>query len=71
LQGRNREGVRPRGDKEVVEGHGGIFFLLLSCYQFEVEGKNIRVGLTSIEGLALKTAEKVIEERKNGEYLYN
>ena len=40
-----------------------------SYYQFEVEGKNIRVGLTSIKGLALKTAEKVIEERKNGEYL--
>ncbi len=40
-----------------------------SSYQFEVEGKNIRVGLTSIKGLALKTAEKVIEERKNGEYL--
>lgn len=40
-----------------------------SSYQFEVEGKNIRVGLTSIKGLALKTAEKIIEERKNGEYL--
>ena len=40
-----------------------------SCYQFEVEGRNIRVGLTSIKGLALKTAVKVIEERKNGEYL--
>jgi len=40
-----------------------------SYYQFEVEGKNIRVGLTSIKGLALKTAEKVIEERKSGEYL--
>ena len=31
-----------------------------SYYQFEVEGKSIRVGLTSIKGLALKTAEKVI-----------
>ena len=40
-----------------------------SRYQFEVEGKNIRVGLTSIKGLALKTADKIIEERKNGEYL--
>ena len=40
-----------------------------SHYQFKVEGKNIRVGLTSIKGLALKTAEKVIEERKDGEYL--
>ena len=29
-----------------------------SYYQFEIEGKNIRVGLTSIKGLALKTAEK-------------
>jgi len=40
-----------------------------SCYQFEVEGKNIRVGLTSIKGLGLKTADKIIEERRNGEYL--
>lgn len=40
-----------------------------SSYQFEVEGQNIRVGFTSIKGLALKTAEKIIEERKNGEYL--
>jgi DNA-directed DNA polymerase III PolC len=40
-----------------------------SFYQFEVEGDNIRVGLTSIKSLALKSAEKVIEERKNGEYL--
>ncbi len=40
-----------------------------SDYQFKVEGKNIRVGLTSIKGLALKTAEKVIEGRTEGEYL--
>ena len=40
-----------------------------SRYQFEVEGENIRVGLTSIKGLALKTGEKIIEERMNGEYL--
>jgi len=40
-----------------------------SRYEFEVERKNIRVGLTSIKGLALKTADKIIEERKNGEYL--
>jgi len=40
-----------------------------SRYQFGVEGKNIRVGLTSIKGLALKTADKIIEERKKGEYL--
>lgn len=40
-----------------------------SRYHFEVEGRNIRVGLTSIKRLALKTMEKIIEERKNGEYL--
>ncbi|NOR21142.1 MAG: hypothetical protein GQ476_00370 [Candidatus Aminicenantes bacterium] len=45
------------------------WLISLNYYQFEVEGKNIRVGLTSIKGLALKTAEKVIEERKNGKYL--
>ena len=33
---------------------------------FEVEGKDIRVGLTSIKGLAIKTVEKIIEERKSG-----
>lgn len=40
-----------------------------SRYQFEVEGKSIRVGFTSIKSLTLKTTEKIIEERKNGEYL--
>jgi len=40
-----------------------------SSYRFEVEGKNIRVGLTSIKGLALKTVDKIIGERKNGDYL--
>jgi len=40
-----------------------------SDYQFKVEGKSIRVGLTSIKGLALKTAEKVIEGREDGKYL--
>lgn len=40
-----------------------------SRYQFEVEKKNIRVGLISIKGLALKTADKIINERENGEYL--
>ncbi len=40
-----------------------------SFYQFEVEGGSIRVGLTSIKGLALKTAEKIIKEREGGEYL--
>ncbi len=39
-----------------------------SDYQFKVEGGNIRVGLTSIKGLALKTAEKVIEGREDGAY---
>ena len=40
-----------------------------SSYQFTVEGENIRVGFTSIKGLGLRTMEKVIEERKNGEYV--
>jgi len=40
-----------------------------SRYHFELEGKDIRVGLISIKGLALKTADKIMEERKNGEYL--
>jgi DNA-directed DNA polymerase III PolC len=39
-----------------------------SGYEFEVEDGAIRVGLTAIKGLAQKTAEKVIEERKNGPY---
>ena len=40
-----------------------------SRYQFELEERSIRVGLISIKGLALKTADKIIEERENGEYL--
>jgi DNA polymerase III alpha subunit len=40
-----------------------------SGYQFEVEDKSIRVGLLSIKGLALKTAEKIINERESGAYL--
>jgi DNA-directed DNA polymerase III PolC len=40
-----------------------------SFYQFEVEGESIRVGLLLIKGLAVKTAEKVIEERRYGPYL--
>jgi DNA-directed DNA polymerase III PolC len=37
--------------------------------EFEVEGKAIRVGFTSIKGLPLRTAEKIIEERTaSGEY---
>lgn len=40
-----------------------------SRYKFDQEGQSIRVGLTSVKGLALKTADKIIAERKNGEYL--
>ncbi len=39
-----------------------------SGYDFVVEGKGIRVGLLSIKGLAVRTADKVIEERKNDAY---
>jgi DNA-directed DNA polymerase III PolC len=39
-----------------------------SGHLFEVEGPNIRVGLTSIKGLALKTIEKIIAERKDSEF---
>jgi len=39
-----------------------------SLYQFEVEGRNIRVGLTSIKSLPLKTVERIVEERRNGKY---
>ena len=40
-----------------------------SGLQFEAEGGDIRVGLTSIKGLALKTVEKIIAERGGGEYV--
>jgi DNA polymerase-3 subunit alpha/error-prone DNA polymerase len=40
-----------------------------SAYEFEVEGQAIRVGLTAIKGLALKTADKIVEERQSGDYL--
>lgn len=40
-----------------------------SHYLFEVEGESIRVGLSSIKGLTLKTIKKIIEERRYGEYL--
>jgi DNA polymerase-3 subunit alpha/error-prone DNA polymerase len=36
---------------------------------FKVEGQNIRVGLTAIKGLGVRTAGKIIEERSQGEYL--
>jgi DNA-directed DNA polymerase III PolC len=39
-----------------------------SGHLFEVEGPNIRVGLTSIKGLALKTIEKIMAERKDSEF---
>jgi DNA polymerase-3 subunit alpha/error-prone DNA polymerase len=35
-----------------------------SGYGFQVEGGGIRVGFTSIKSLPLRTAEKIIEERK-------
>jgi DNA polymerase III alpha subunit len=35
---------------------------------FEVEGPDIRVGLTSIKGLAAKTIEKILEERRDVEF---
>ncbi|MFQ6037814.1 MAG: hypothetical protein ACE5LV_04270 [Candidatus Aminicenantales bacterium] len=40
-----------------------------SMERFQVEGENIRVGFLSIKGLALKTAEKIIEERRCGPFL--
>jgi len=40
-----------------------------SDFQFKTEEDNIRIGLMSIKGLGLKTAAKVIEERKYGDYL--
>ncbi|MFC2157344.1 DNA polymerase III subunit alpha [Acidobacteriota bacterium] len=39
-----------------------------SDYLFAVERDSIRVGLMSIKGLALKTAEKVIQEREKGAF---
>ncbi|MEW5900512.1 MAG: DNA polymerase III subunit alpha [Acidobacteriota bacterium] len=39
-----------------------------SGHLFEVEGPNIRVGLTSIKGLAVKAVEKIIEERRDAEF---
>jgi DNA polymerase III alpha subunit len=39
-----------------------------SDYHFQVEGKCIRVGLLSIKGLAVRTADKIIEERRNGSF---
>ncbi len=39
-----------------------------SGYHFEVEGKSIRVGLLSIKGLAVRTADKIFEECRSGPY---
>jgi len=39
-----------------------------SGYHFEVEGKSIRVGLLSIKGLAVRTADKIFEERRDVPY---
>jgi DNA-directed DNA polymerase III PolC len=39
-----------------------------SGHEFEVEGPDIRVGLTSIKGLAVKTIEKILEERRDVEF---
>lgn len=40
-----------------------------SGHEFEVEERAVRVGLMSIKGLFLKTIEKIVEGRKDGEYL--
>ncbi len=40
-----------------------------SGYVFTVESGCIRVGLTSIKGLAVKTADKIIQEREGGEFV--
>jgi DNA-directed DNA polymerase III PolC len=40
-----------------------------SLYQFEVEDDGIRVGFLSIKGLAMKTADKIIDEREYEPYL--
>jgi DNA-directed DNA polymerase III PolC len=40
-----------------------------SGHLFGVEGPNIRVGLSSIKGLAVKTIEKIMAERKDGEFV--
>jgi DNA polymerase-3 subunit alpha/error-prone DNA polymerase len=40
-----------------------------SGYVFTVENSCIRVGLTSIKGLAVKTADKIIQERIGGEFV--
>lgn len=39
-----------------------------SGYRFSIERRRIRVGLTSIKGLAVKTADKIIQEREKGEF---
>jgi DNA polymerase III alpha subunit len=39
-----------------------------SGHLFDVEGRDIRVGLSSIKGLAAKTIEKILEERRDVEF---
>jgi len=39
-----------------------------SLYGFEVEGDGIRVGFLAIKGLALRTAERIVDERRNGDF---
>ncbi len=48
-----RMGIRILGPDANRSGHG-----------FDVEGPAIRVGLTAIKGLALRTSDKIIEERR-------
>ncbi|MBN2200044.1 MAG: DNA polymerase III subunit alpha [Candidatus Aminicenantes bacterium] len=36
--------------------------------EFEVEGDGIRVGFLAIKGLALRTAERIVDERRNGDF---
>lgn len=40
-----------------------------SGYSFQVEKVCIRVGLMSVKGLPMKACQKIIEERRNGEFL--
>jgi DNA polymerase-3 subunit alpha/error-prone DNA polymerase len=50
-----RMGIRILGPDAKKSGHG-----------FEVEGPAIRVGFTAIKGLPLRTADKIVEERRAG-----
>jgi len=37
-----------------------------SQYGYSIEGNCIRVGLSAIKGIGIRTAERIIEERKKG-----